>query len=134
MAKHKKVLCVDDDEDDQMIVLDTIREIDEAIEVQTALNGKEALELLEKLKNADDLPCLIIMDINMPLMDGKQTLVQIKKDSDLNGVPIVIFTTSSSQLDVAFFEQYGVSFITKPINLRDFHTTVQRLLSYYLNT
>ena len=130
MAKQKRVLCVDDDADDQMIVLDTIKEIDKTIEVQTALNGKEALEILKKAKDAEGLPCLIIMDINMPLMDGKQTLVQIKKDGDLDDVPVVMFTTSSSQLDVAFCEQYGVSFITKPINMHDFHTTVQRLLSF----
>ena len=130
MAKQKRVLCVDDDADDQMIVLDTIQEIDPTIEVQTALNGKEALDLLQKGKDTGNLPCLIIMDINMPLMDGKQTLVQIKKDGDLDGVPVVMFTTSSSQLDVAFCEQYGVNFITKPINMHDFYVTVQRLLSF----
>jgi CheY-like chemotaxis protein len=130
MPMIKKVLCVDDDADDQMIVLDTIHEIDQTIEVLTALNGKEALELLDKAKDDGSLPCLIIMDINMPLMDGKQTLVQIKKDGGLDDVPVVMFTTSSSQLDVAFCEQYGVSFITKPINMRDFHTTVQKLLSF----
>ena len=130
MEKKKKVLCVDDDADDQMIVLDTIKEIDDSIEVETALNGMQALQFLKTAKDTNDLPCLIIMDINMPLMDGKQTLVQIKKDGELDGVPVVMFTTSSSQLDVAFCEQYGVSFITKPINMRDFYTTVQRLLSF----
>jgi len=130
IATSKKVLCVDDDVDDQMIVTDTIQEIDSSIEVITALNGVEALEILEKTKNTNDLPCLIIMDINMPLMDGKQTLVEIKKDRDLDGVPVVMFTTSSSQLDVAFCEQYGVDFITKPINMQDFHDTIQKLLSF----
>ena len=126
----KKVLCVDDDEDDQMIVAETIQEIDSSIEVVTALNGVEALDILERSKTNNDLPCLIIMDINMPLMDGKQTLVEIKKDRALDSVPVVMFTTSSSQLDIAFCEQYGVDFITKPINLQDFHNTIQKLLSF----
>src|SRR5918998_1242608 len=116
----KKVLCVDDDIDDQLIVLETIQEIDDSIEVATALNGHEALDFLEKAKSEGDLPCLIIMDINMPLMDGKQTLIEIKKDKDLDGIPVVMFTTSSSQLDVAFCERYGVDFITKPINMQGF--------------
>lgn len=126
----KKVLCVDDDVDDQLIVSETIQDIDSTIEVVTALNGVEALEFLEKAKSNGELPCLIIMDINMPLMDGKQTLVEIKKDKDLNGVPVVMFTTSSSQLDVAFCEQYGVEFITKPINMQGFYTTIEKLLSF----
>ena len=132
MSYHnsKKVLCVDDDEDDQMIVSETIQEIDNSIEVVTALNGVEALEILERTKSDNDLPCLIIMDINMPLMDGKQTLVEIRKDRALDGVPVVMFTTSSSQLDFAFCEQYGVDFIIKPINMQDFHNTIQKLLSF----
>lgn len=132
MSYHttKKVLCVDDDEDDQMIVTETIQEVDGSLEVVTALNGVEALKILEEAKSNNDLPCLIIMDINMPLMDGKQTLVEIKKDKALDNVPIVMFTTSSSQLDIAFCQQYGVDFITKPINLQDFHNTIQKLLSF----
>src|SRR6476620_1410652 len=110
-TNSKKVLCVDDDEDDQLIVSETILEIDDSIEVATALNGHEALAFLDQAKTNDDLPCLIIMDINMPLMDGKQALVEIKKDKELDQVPIVMFTTSSSQLDMAFCEKYGVEFI-----------------------
>jgi CheY-like chemotaxis protein len=125
----KKVLCVDDDVDDQLIVSETIQEIDDSIEVATALNGQEALEFLEQAKSSGELPCLIIMDINMPLMDGKQALVEMKKDTELDNVPIVMFTTSSSQLDMAFCEKYGVEFITKPINMQDFHNTIQKLLS-----
>ena len=128
-TNSKKVLCVDDDEDDQLIVSETILEIDDSIEVATALNGHEALAFLDQAKTNDDLPCLIIMDINMPLMDGKQALVEIKKDKELDQVPIVMFTTSSSQLDMAFCEKYGVEFITKPINMQDFRSTVQKLLS-----
>lgn len=129
ITNSKKVLCVDDDQDDQLIVSETIREIDESVEVATALNGQEALSFLDRAKATGDLPCLIIMDINMPLMDGKQALVEIKKDKELDNVPVVMFTTSSSQLDMAFCEKYGVEFITKPINMQDFRSTVQKLLS-----
>ena len=125
----KKVLCVDDDIDDQLIVSETIQEIDDSLEVATALNGQEALEFLEQAKSNGEFPCLIIMDINMPLMDGKQALVEIKKDKELDHVPIVMFTTSSSQLDMTFCEKYGVEFITKPIDMQGFRATVHRLLS-----
>jgi CheY-like chemotaxis protein len=130
----KKVLCVDDDIDDQLIVSETIQEIDNSLEVATALNGHEALEFLEQAKSNGDLPCLIIMDINMPLMDGKQALVEIKKDKDLDHVPVVMFTTSSSHLDMAFCEKYGVEFITKPIDMQGFRATINRLLSLCATT
>jgi CheY-like chemotaxis protein len=130
----KKVLCVDDDIDDQLIVSETIREINDSLEVATALNGYEALEFLEQAKSNGDLPCLIIMDINMPLMDGKQALAEIKKDKELDHVPVVMFTTSSSQLDMAFCEKYGVAFITKPIDMQGFRSTIQGLLSLCTTT
>lgn len=130
MPAKRKILCVDDDADDQLMVLETIREIDATLEVVTAKNGIEALEILHANKKNDDLPCLIIMDINMPLMDGKQAVAQIKNDGHLDGVPVVMFTTSSSQLDQAFCEQYGISFITKPINFHDFYNTIEKLLRF----
>jgi CheY-like chemotaxis protein len=66
----------------------------------------------------------------MPLMDGKQTLTQIKKDPILSEVPVVMFTTSSSPLDKLFCEKHGVKFVTKPIKQVELFETVKVLLSY----
>lgn len=128
--KHRIVLCVDDDPDDQMLVLDIIREIDPTIRVASAVNGVEALRFLEEAKNREELPCLVIMDINMPLMDGKQALARIRKDDDLEGVPVVLFTTSSASMDRTFAASHGVEMITKPINQMELYRVVKHLLSY----
>lgn len=77
------VLCVDDDSDDQLMVSETIMGLEPSIIVATAFNGLEALQYLNTSINEVKMPCLIIMDINMPLLDGKQTLVRIKKDERL---------------------------------------------------
>ena len=126
--KRQTILCVDDDPDDQLMVLDTILEIDPSFRVATAVNGMEALSFLTRAKERGEMPCLVIMDINMPLMDGKQALAQMKKDATLSNIPVVLFTTSSSDLDKAFAALHRVAFITKPINLKELRSTVKRLV------
>jgi CheY-like chemotaxis protein len=128
--KHRIVLCVDDDPDDQILVKETIKELNPSLEVTSALNGVEALQFLDGAKERGELPSLVILDINMPLMDGKQTLTQIKKDPILSEVPVVMFTTSSSPLDKLFCEKHGVKFVTKPIKQVELFETVKVLLSY----
>jgi CheY-like chemotaxis protein len=127
--KRQIVLCVDDDPDDQLMVLDTIMELDPSIRVASALNGVEAMSFLYGAKQRNELPCLVIMDINMPLMDGKQALSLIKKDDGLSNVPVVLFTTSSSELDKSFATRHGVQLITKPIKHQELYHSVKRLLS-----
>jgi CheY-like chemotaxis protein len=130
IPKHRTVLCVDDDPDDQIRVLETIKDIDPSLRVASALNGVDALRFLREQKARGEFPCLVILDINMPVMDGKQTLVNIKKEEGLEQVPVVLFTTSSAALDKKFAEQYGAKFVTKPIKLQEFHDTVKLLLSF----
>lgn len=129
LTEPRTVLCVDDDPDDQMLVLDTIKQINSSLRVASALNGVEALRFLEEGKRNGGLPCLVLLDINMPLMDGKQALTHIRRDRALDEVNIVMFTTSSARLDQAFCEQHGVPFVTKPINQKGLEDTIRRLLS-----
>lgn len=127
---HRIVLCVDDDPDDQVLVKETIQQLNPSMEVVSALNGVEALQFLDGAKERGELPSLVILDINMPLMDGKQTLTQIKKDKALEAMPVVMFTTSSSPLDKLFCEKHGVKFVTKPIKQVELFEAVKLLLSY----
>jgi CheY-like chemotaxis protein len=124
------VLCVDDDPDDRDLVCFTINEIDPSFTVLHAENGVEAISLLTKAKEAETLPCLVILDINMPLMDGKQTLAAIKKDQELCNLPVVLFSTSNNHVDKLYCEQYGVELVTKPSNLQSIKNEVQRLLHH----
>jgi CheY-like chemotaxis protein len=122
------VLCVDDDPDDREVVCYTIGVIDPTLQVEHAADGVEALSFLSKAKEQDALPCLVILDINMPRMDGKQTLAEIKKDEELNDIPIVVFSTSNNPADKKYCEHYGVELITKPQTMPHMHHEVQRLL------
>ena len=126
----RTVLCVDDDADDRELVCVTINEIDPSFLVVHAENGIEAIEYLSKVKLTDGLPCLVILDINMPKMDGKETLAKIKKDEHLNELPVVIFSTSSNPVDKLYCGNYGVEFIAKPTDLLAIHYEIKKLLRY----
>ena len=96
MSKTPKLLlCVEDDEDDCKWIEEAALDTDPELQVTTVPNGREALRLLHKLKEQDSLPCLMLLDINMPVMDGRQTLSAIKQDPDLRHINIIVFLYSS---------------------------------------
>jgi CheY-like chemotaxis protein len=125
------ILCVDDDEDDRELVCVTIKELDPRIEVVYAENGVEAINFLSKAKEDKTLlPCLVIMDINMPKMDGKQTIAIIKKDEHLHKLPVVIYSTFINPEDRPYYDEHGVELVTKPQKLSNIKEEVKKLLRY----
>jgi len=127
---NRTVLCVDDDLDDRELVCFTINNIDPHIKVVHAENGVEAIDYLLKAQIEGDLPCLIIMDINMPQMDGKETLAVIKENEHLNDLPVVIFSTSNSEIDKLYCSNFGVNLITKPNNIKSLHKEIKSVLHH----
>lgn len=109
---RKTCLLVDDDEDDKEIFALALTEANPSIECVVASDGLEALSML---KDGSFIPDYIFLDLNMPLMSGKECLVEIRKQPHLVQVPIIIFSTSSSQKDIQDTQALGASsFITKP--------------------
>ena len=129
-ASPNVVLFVDDDTDDREMVSNIIYEIDPSFKVVHAENGIEAIEYLSKAKITGDFPCLVILDLNMPKMDGRKTLAEIKKDEQLSIVPLVILSTSGSSVDKIYCAHHGVELVTKPSDLLGIHNEVKRLLQY----
>lgn len=114
LAKHT-ILYAEDDWDDVQFVKDCFKKYSDRIELVHAQNGSEALNVLADLQQKNIVPCLIILDINMPLMDGRQALVKIKETPDFKTIPIVMFTTSNSHMDKEFAQKWGADFLTKPL-------------------
>ena len=123
------VLCVDDDPDDRELIRNAIFKVDPSYSVAYATNGKEALMYLIQAAETE-LPCLVIMDINMPVMDGKQALIEIRKIKELKQVPIVVFSTSSHPADLYFCHQHGVELVTKPASFNQITSEAERLLQH----
>jgi len=126
--KHPVILYVDDDADDQLIIQDIIYDIAPFVQVLTLKNGVEALHYLGSIKRSEELPHLIIMDINMPLMDGREAAVLMRKDHYLKTIPLVLFTTSSNSFDKAFCEEHHIPFVTKPLTTQGLRKEIANML------
>jgi DNA-binding response OmpR family regulator len=123
-----KRICflIDDDADDQEIFSLALTQINEDFECQVANNGLEGLQQLRKFKI---LPDYIFLDLNMPKMNGKECLKEIKKNDRLKTVPVIIYTTSSSTMDMADTKALGATaFITKPFSLTEL---TEKLSSFF---
>jgi CheY-like chemotaxis protein len=106
------VLYAEDDIEDVDVFCEVIVSINESIE---CINTRDGIETITYLENATTLPDMIFLDINMPTMDGKACLKNIKKDEKLRSIPVVIYTTSTNPLDRELCFQLGaVDFIKKP--------------------
>lgn len=115
MTSKHTILYVEDDLDDLFMVEQAFEKYNTGIEVIHAKDGFEAMKFLNALDGSSTLPCLIILDINMPGMDGRETLIRIKQSDRFKEIPVVLFTTSSSDRDMAFARKWNAEFITKPL-------------------
>ena len=127
MSESAKILlCVEDDEDDCSWIREAAAEIDPDLHFVNKTNGREALQYLNQLLNEGIRPHLIFLDINMPVMNGKETLAAIKADPHLREIPIVVFSTSASPRDRLFCEFYHVTLLTKPAQVHEYKWLVQQ--------
>jgi CheY-like chemotaxis protein len=90
------ILYVDDDSDDVDIFCDALRMIDQSITCMTARDGQEALKLLDRTAIKPDY---IFLDINMPVMNGRQCLTELKKQQKLKHIPVVMYSTTTNALE-----------------------------------
>lgn len=110
------VLYADDDADDQEFVRIVLEKYSRHLELVTVNNGLEALNFIRKSEDDISKICLIVLDINMPLMDGKEALLKLKSLPEARDIPVILFTTASNPADVRFAKENGAGFITKPID------------------
>lgn len=104
------LLCIDDDPDDLDLFCEAVRAINATYRCEVAENGAVALAMLDNLR-----PDLIFLDINMPVLDGKETLQQIRKDSRFAAIPVCIYSTTASPREIDTFRQLGADeWLTKP--------------------
>lgn len=130
---YNHLMLIDDDEDDREFFLQVMFDILPDMVCETASNGKIALD---KLKASPKRPDLIFLDLNMPLMNGRQFLAEIRNHHQLNDIPVVILSTSGDAQTIHETKNLGARhFITKPdllqsweSVLRDFFTNVEKFL------
>ena len=128
--KKNTILWADDDMDDLQMMREILVKNHQEFNIIEVGNGKEALSFLEQALHSDHLPCLIILDINMPILGGKETLASIKAKEEFRSIPVVVFTTSESDLDRMFCEKFNTQMITKPPSYKKLEATIFKVLGF----
>lgn len=118
MKKHT-ILLVEDDELDVISVQRSLKKVDNEYDLVIAYNGKEALSMLKEFY-PDRIPDVILLDLNMPKMNGIEFLKALRQDEQLHDIKVFIMTTSADNADRLITEQLGISgYIIKPLNYTD---------------
>jgi CheY-like chemotaxis protein len=129
-----QILLVEDNEGDILLTLEAFKEIKAKNSIAVVKDGEEAIEFLKKQGQYADsvMPNLILLDINMPKLNGMEVLDFIKKDEKLKKIPVVMLTTSSSESDIAAcYERSANCFITKPLDFGKFVNVVEAIESFW---
>ncbi|MEL7543826.1 MAG: response regulator [Pseudomonadota bacterium] len=133
-----EILIADDDFDDRMLIEDAFLESKLRNPISFVENGEELLDRLNCAgkfadKSPNNLPGLIILDLNMPRMDGREALSRIKADPHLKLIPVVVLTTSKAEEDIVRTYDLGVSsFIQKPVTFDGLVDVVRTLNRYWI--
>lgn len=130
MRGKRPILLVEDDKVDAMTVKRALKEIHVNNKVETAGNGEEALEYL-KDSNKED-PCIILLDLNMPRMNGIEFLKAAKQDELLKMIPVVVLTTSKEDQDkVESFKLSVAGYMIKPVDYQQFVDVIRTINIYW---
>ncbi|WP_373387430.1 response regulator [Pseudomonas alcaligenes] len=138
-TKIVDILIADDDQDDCLMTREAFRECRIANRLHFVHDGEALLDYLKRRPPYNDeqrfpMPGLILLDLNMPLKDGREALMEIKADAALRSIPVVILTTSSAEEDVLRSYDIGVnSFITKPVSYSGLIEVIRALGRYWLD-
>ena len=133
--KPVTLLLVEDDPGDQKLIKKSLNSEKIINELHIVSSGEEALEHLQHCKNDGGeapMPDLILLDLNMPGMGGKEFLRRIKADDKLDTIPVVILTTSDLDKDILeSYKLHASGYIKKPVSLEGFHAVIHELEEYW---
>jgi len=130
-----EILLVEDNTGDVRLTRDAMRDARILHNLTVAKDGVEAFEILRKEgKHADAArPDLIILDLNLPRMDGREVLAALKSDSTLRSIPVVMLTSSATERDIASSYDLGANcYITKPVDLDQFIMVIRAVEDFWL--
>ena len=129
------ILLVDDNEGDVLLTKEALAEAKIVNRISVAYDGVQALRFLKKEPPfmEQESPDLILLDINLPRMDGTEVLGIIKSDPELKRIPVIMLTTSSSEKDINLsYNNYANCFITKPVEASDFLSVVATIENFWV--
>jgi two-component system, chemotaxis family, response regulator Rcp1 len=135
VAMMKTILLVEDSPGDVRLTQEAFRDADGALRLHVAVDGVEAVSFLrrEGVHGEAPRPDLILLDLNLPRMDGRQVLSVIKQDEDLKTIPTVVLTTSEREADIeAVYQLRANCYLTKPVEFDAFEGLVKSISDFWL--
>jgi two-component system, chemotaxis family, response regulator Rcp1 len=137
VERVKTILLVEDSPGDVRLTQEAFRDTGAALQLHVAVDGVEAVSFLrrEGVHGEAPRPDLILLDLNMPKMDGRQVLSVIKQDDQLKTIPTVILTTSVAEADIeAVYQLRANCYLTKPVEFDAFESLVKSIGDFWLAT
>ena len=134
------ILLAEDDHDDRYLISEALDESGFENQLFIVENGEELLDFLKNQGKYEDIaqyprPDVILLDLNMPLMDGREALAEIKKDPDFRRIPIIVLTTSRADEDINETYELGITgFITKPMTFADLVEVMKTIARYWFES
>ena len=118
-----KVIIAEDDEDDYFFMRDVFKEVSPQIKLTWVKDGAELIKFLTAGEHSNEDFKAILLDLNMPKKDGRQTLKEIRENLNIPNIPIIVFTTSNAMADVRYVESFkGTFFMTKPVSIANYQS------------
>lgn len=130
-----KILLIEDNEADIRLTRESIREAKIRNKLYVTRDGEEAMEFLQKKGEHKDAvtPDLILLDLNLPKKDGREVLKDIKNDTDLSHIPVVVLTTSEAEKDIMkSYQLHANCYVTKPMGLDGFVEVISAIEDFWL--
>jgi len=124
------VLYADDDTDDLELLKEVFDDYSTIIDLVTFKDGWSLLNYLESLDPLQVQPGLVILDINMPLLNGKQTLQKLRNLPHFADIPAILFTTSTLPHEADFARRYKAGFLTKPVHQKHIQLLLDQMMEY----
>lgn len=131
-----EILLIEDNPGDIRLITEILKEAKIQNNISVAMDGEVALKFLlneDEFKDAPR-PHLILLDLNLPKMDGREVLTEIKADDELKSIPVVILSTSTAKEDIiGTYKNHANSYITKPVDLDQFIRVVESIQNFWLS-
>jgi two-component system, chemotaxis family, response regulator Rcp1 len=135
MGKTIDILMVEDDPDDARLTLEAFKDFKVRNVMHIVEDGEAAVEYLKRRGQYSSAarPDLILLDLNLPKKDGRQVLGEIKQDTDLSTIPVVVLTTSDADRDIVeSYRLHANCYVQKPVDFTEFMRIVQSIESFWL--
>ncbi len=134
-VRPAQVLLVEDNEDDVELTLEALKDSKVRMEVHVVDDGVSALKFLRQQDEYKDKPRpdMVLLDLNLPIMDGREVLKEIREDDDLTDLPVVVLTTSQSEEDILkMYKLHANCYISKPVDFLKFTEIVKQIEGFWL--